>query len=498
MIDLNAMIPEGYQPAPEFPWSEKQKDVFAACESSNANLSIEAVAGSGKTTTILRAMGYTAGNSILFLAFSKAIATELASKVPPNCEAKTFHSLGYALLMRIMKDCPVKIMDKYKNNKIIKVNMSPQMYDDIGYDVTRILSMAKNHALGVDKPAHAEDFERLIDNQEMHLDEQYINFVLANLPQWYLRSIDVSTGNYDFDDMVYQPILHKKNFKRYDTIFVDEAQDLNYLQHLILTNLAAQGARIIAVGDSHQAIYGFRGADHESMSNLAELFQAKRLPLSVSYRCPDAVVKIAQGFVPHIEPRPGASAGTVIHLDYYPDPSSYAKDGLVICRNNAPIFQLGMQFLKARVPCQLRTGHGKELIYFIKRFDAESTHDLEIKLNGWYNKELKAAEDKNHIGRIHFLEERFDIVKTFIAEYDNVDKITRAIQSLLYSTRGTILCTIHKAKGLESNNVYILRHDLLPSKFAKTSAQLQQEYNLEYVAVTRSLSNLTYLPGEPQ
>ena len=55
------------------------------------------------------------------------------------------------------------------------------------------------------------------------------------------------------------------------------------------------------------------------------------------------------------------------------------------------------------------------------------------------------------------------------------------------------LCTIHKSKGLEADVVYILNEFLIPSKFAKSSMQLEQETNLKYVARTRAKKELYYL-----
>ena len=56
-----------------------------------------------------------------------------------------------------------------------------------------------------------------------------------------------------------------------------------------------------------------------------------------------------------------------------------------------------------------------------------------------------------------------------------------------------ILCTIHKSKGLEAKVVYILNEFLIPSKFAKSPSQLEQEQNLKYVARTRATEELYYL-----
>ena len=98
----------------------------------------------------------------------------------------------------------------------------------------------------------------------------------------------------DFDDMLYLPVIHGVPFQRADWLFIDEAQDLNAIQHVIVERMTDQKSRILALGDPYQAIYGFRGAHVDSMTRLAERFSMSVLPLSVSYRCPQAVVREAR------------------------------------------------------------------------------------------------------------------------------------------------------------------------------------------------------------
>ena len=68
---------------------------------------------------------------------------------------------------------------------------------------------------------------------------------------------------------------------------------------------------------------------------------------------------------------------------------------------------------------------------------------------------------------------------TFSGEKERVDSI--------------VLCTIHKAKGLESEIVYVLNENLIPSPMARSEQQLKQEQNLKYVARTRATEEMFYL-----
>ena len=75
--------------------------------------------------------------------------------------------------------------------------------------------------------------------------------------------------------------------------------------------------------------------------------------------------------------------------------------------------------------------------------------------------------------------------------------LTDAIEAIFSNNAsGTTLATVHKAKGLEAPRVFILNPDGMPSKWARQEWQMQQERNLQYVAVTRALETLVYLPLE--
>ena len=142
--------------------------------------------------------------------------------------------------------------------------------------------------------------------------------------EYALRVLKTSTEQLDvidFDDMLYLAVKLNARFDPVDWLFVDEAQDTNGIQVEIMsrlqkaeqyvrngdeeTSVTSYGApprfqsstRIIAVGDPHQAIYGFRGADSNAMTSIAGRFNAVILPLSVSYRCPKAVVREAQKYL---------------------------------------------------------------------------------------------------------------------------------------------------------------------------------------------------------
>jgi hypothetical protein len=90
-------------------WSTYQQNIFTFVASGSGNAIVEAVAGSGKSTTIVEAMKLAEGESI-FLAFNKAIADELKRK---GVNGRTFHSLVYGAVLRAFRQDNVT-MDKLR------------------------------------------------------------------------------------------------------------------------------------------------------------------------------------------------------------------------------------------------------------------------------------------------------------------------------------------------------------------------------------------------
>lgn len=276
-----------FSPSPE------QLAFRAALESTKDNIILEAVAGSGKTTTIVWGTGFIPqGYSVRFLAFNKNIQRELASRLPHTVDCCTFHSVGYAAWRRAVgrrMDNP----DPDKLKKLMKQRFTGSEFGLMVSPVCRLVSYAKNAGLGT--PAgNGTTWRSLAVHHSLDFGEADEDEVYSAADRLLSASNEIGDKVIDFDDMLYLPLLHNVPFDKTSYVFIDEAQDTNSVQRALLHRLVAQ--RLIAVGDPMQAIYGFRGADADALDKIREEFNALTLPLSVSYRCSQAVVKEAQKF----------------------------------------------------------------------------------------------------------------------------------------------------------------------------------------------------------
>ena len=459
-------------------WSPLQNEIFRQTSVSSDNLLVQAVAGSGKTTTIAQACQYTTASRPIYAAFNKAIAEQFAAKIPSHARSSTLNGLGHRIVQKAYRRAT---HDRWKLWNLAR--KQTQIPDWVSAIVSAV-SFAQNCAIGIpgyDEPS-IEYFTQVLQNSTKLLHP-------SDIPQLANKAFKVFQASlhcdsiFDFNDQVYQPIFLGENpYQGHDLIFVDETQDLAPINQAGLFLAHKAGSRIIAVGDRAQAIYAWRGADDNSMDTLQSAFDMKELPLSITYRCPQSVVALAKQYCSAIEARQDAPEGQVRNIINLPSPEAYPQDSLILCRNNAPLFATALQFVRASVPCQLLTTIGQELLQLINRLDGDTNREALLSLDKWRDEMLALMEIGDpQATNVH---ERYNCIKPFFDNLTGYKSDTLAqIRHLLDNTSGVRISTIHKAKGLEASNVYFEQPELLGNE--------GQELNLFYVAVTRSSENLS-------
>lgn len=501
-INLDDLIPENMKPIvvesqAKTNWSPYQEAFFNAVETTSDNLVMEAVAGSGKTTTILEGMKRTGTTDVLFLAFNKSIQTELQARVPMGVTTKTLNALGHGIMASHIRS---RKINTYKPQNVLRDMLRDDVYKEHGWPLARLLSSARHHGIGVRTALDHDVWQDFLLGSDMFIEADRVEQFAEILRLAFNTMLDNYADDFDFDDQLYMPIYKNWTFPKFHTVFIDEAQDLSFINHMQLVRLRDRGARIIAVGDSRQAIYAFRGADSRSMGNLARTFDARTLPLSICYRCGKEIVRHAQRLVPYIEFHDASPQGTLVHHEDTPAPADFEPKSMIICRNNAPLFSLALAFLREKVPCFVVGDLAGELIRLIDKLGASTSQQLAVKLREWQQIETDKAIKLRREHLIEFIEDKVDSLLPFCEEYGYALQIKEAIKHLSMNTSGPRLSSIHKAKGLEAEHVYILRPDLMPSKRALKALEdgdegpMEQERNLEYVAITRAKLFLHYLP----
>lgn len=448
---------------------------------------IEARAGSGKTFTLLQLAPHLPPGTRM-LAFNKAIADELSAKLPPSIPASTFHSLGMTLLR--------ERLPRFKVNSRKLSDLATNLALTPTFPYTQLVDQAKTSGLGLPGFPPLEDEEAwiwLVDTYDIELPkgESLESFIAKSLQLFKASTSDFKT--IDFTDMLYLPLALAQRFNwtydKFPLLVVDEAQDVSPLR---LSMLRALTNRLIAVGDPYQAIYGFTGAMNGALESITTHYSASTLPLSVSFRCGTAIIDEARSLISpaKILPREDAHTGTVQHLPSLPP---LTDTSMTLCRTNPPLFELAMRLIRQNQPFRLRSDLPRKLISFVTRFKAKNLQQFEVRLNAWYDSEIPRLESQGRKGAINAAQEKFDTLKYLISEHTDLEGLVSTLQRLLLPSRGPLLSTIHKSKGLEAPVVHLLRPDLLPHPMSSSQWELEQENNLHYVAVTRAIDEFNYI-----
>lgn len=475
---MSSFVPSTYQAA-----------IFDVIKASTVNLMVEAVAGSGKSTTIKKALSFVPSmDQVLFLAFNKHIADALKKDVPRNVEVATLNSFGWRICRTAYQGAALEA-----NKTMIHARAQGQVPGDWIGPMTRVISLLK--AVNATH-FYRESIMDVAERYDVDLPKEPAFFDLVT--RTALASFN-DTKMLDFDDQIYFPVAKNLPIPRYDLVMVDEAQDLSAVQVALVTRAAI---RVIAVGDRAQAIYGFRGADPEAMPRMAKQLEMKLLPLSICYRCPKGHVELAKAIVPQIEAAPTAASGSVTTIEAQSLAGLVKAGDYILCRTTAPLVQTCLSLLAAGISAVVKgRDFGQGLIDFCGRIRKKCADgDIEAFMSALAMymatelARLRAADRDTQP-----LEDRYETIMVLSEGCTSSDELPAKISSLFSdvpsSLMSVILCSVHRSKGLECDNVFIIRPDLLPFPKAKKPWQRTQEMNLKYVALTRARKSLTFVEG---
>jgi ATP-dependent DNA helicase UvrD/PcrA len=493
--------------APSFAASKYQQRFFDWVETGRGSAILKAVAGSGKTTSVIKALPLIPETKhVKLLAFNSIIAKELNARLDvlreetrrpfQNFSASTFHSLGYGAVRKFLSNLTIR-MDGGKLRTLLPAVCScdeeAEVYGDF---VCQLVSLAKGQGVGALAPDLAAAWWELIRHHDLFLstetatEERAVELARLLLAR---SEAEARKGWIDFDDQLYLVVKWKLRLWQQDWVCVDEAQDTNPVRRALVRLALRPNGRAVFVGDPKQAIYGFAGASHDAMDVLKREFNAVELPLTVCYRCGTAIVERAKPLVPYLEAAPGAAAGEVRENVALADALKELGPGdAVLCRQTAPLVKLAYALIARGVGCAvLGKEIGAGLANLVKKQKARGLDNLIEKLDRYRDREVARFTARGEESKAEAVSDRVEcvlVVAGALAETERtVPKLLEKIEGMFSDTAGVLtLSTVHKAKGREWQRVAILRPDLMPSRWARSEHALEQERNLEYVAITRA------------
>lgn len=477
-----------------------QQSIFDWLLNSQGSCVVSAVPGSGKTSTLVEASKLIKPcKSVRFLAFNKHIVKELKTKLPSTVQTSTIHSLGFSAL-KLSLGKTFKLHEN-KYNRLISQYLQNQKLNDA--DTFKKLQQLVNFT--------QLTLTNYSDLNQLQLMTQHYNIPIFKDWQFYQSAVteileqgkDRAWISVSFNDMIWLPNVLDLPIESADFLFVDECQDLNQAQLSLVMNAYKQGSRGLFVGDVNQTIMGFIGAKSDSIPNIIQQTNSIQLPLSICYRCPTSHIELANKVYNVVEPAPNAIKGELKKISKA-EIVDYVKAGdLIICRTIEPLVKLYFKLIRAGIAVTMKNQDiGQQLIDLLSSIFGQN-QNLTLSsssfcriLKQWFeHKEMELVKNNASALYISLLEDK---IKTIIAIYDgnncqDIDQCIKLINHLCQVNKHAVnLTTIHGAKGLEANRVFLLRPDLIPHHSAIQDWEKENESNLLFVALTRSKHSLFF------
>lgn len=467
-------------------------------------------------------------------------------------EFRTINSLGARAIYSGYGRCGVT--GNYAEELISRI-MGKDLYELRRYDnallqaTNKLVALSKLSLFGWDENTgfdpdsiDEDDIQGLADYYDIDMNGS-ASKICDLVPKVLRLATDVDNNRtVDYNDQNWIPIVNNLSIPKSDLVLVDEAQDLPRCKQEFVRKF---GRNIVCVGDVWQAIYGFAGADVSSIPRMEELLGVtKPFHLTETRRCAKVVVKEAQKIVADFKAHESNPEGFVGlgwydqgHTNYY---GKHAKDGdMCLCRVNGPLVSEALRFIKNGRKAVIRgRDFGKSLINFVNKLKASSVDDLVQKVEAWHDSEVKKESKKRFVNEAKLvnLADRKECILAFTEDAIDLQDVTNKI-SLVFSGKECPLCkqkyneetercqnkackvepdpsggkwkvgpklvnpegvmfsSIHRAKGLEADRVFLLQPKgaEIPHPMAKTPWQKGQEMNLLYVAITRAKEELVYV-----
>lgn len=470
---------------------------------------VNAVAGSGKTFTAVegsKQIQRHRNTEITYLAFNKSVQAEMNERAGGAVQAQTFHSAGLKAVRGAFGSVRLNEQRDWDVMKRIRGLGSAESAEGkrIRGGLKKLIGLVKQYGVGVGR-GWEEDVWRVVDRHQLVLGEtdEEEKDVVGWVPRMLKASMEVSAGEgIGFDDMIWLPYAHNLRVEQSELLVVDEAQDLNVVQRWYASRA---GERVLVIGDRNQSIYGFRGAGVESMDDLGrELvgvsgIGVKERQLSYTRRCPIKVVELAQEIVPQIKAWEGAEEGVVREERMDKALEQMVEGDMVLCRMNAPLLSAAYKLIGMGKPARVR---GREVHAGILKLlesagsfgsMAAVVRRAEEITAGEVDKYMQLSDGRGE-SRARAAQDRMECFLACSQGCTGVGEMRSKLEEVFREDRaGIVLSSVHKAKGLEADRVWVLNGELMPHPKAKRGWEMQQEMNLKYVAVTRARKELVWV-----
>lgn len=449
------------------------------------NLKINALAGTGKTSTLRAIAKHLPRQKILYLAFNKAVQMEASTSFPPNVFARTIHSLAYRSMgifdpswqKKLAARCTLKDYAAFLGMDL----RAPRAMKSI-FCLREAIKEFQNSSDLLPSSKHIPPSEW--QNVKSLSEKTWISdLVDKQAPRFWKSMIDPRQESFAITHDTYLKLwqLTGPRIIGTDIIMLDEAQDAN---PVMMDILQAQKIRLILVGDTWQQIYSFRGAIN-AMQNIKTPLECF---LTQSFRFGQEIADLANSVL-QMRAAPKTLRGHPTKLSYLgPLPSK--RKHTIIFRYNIELLEeaLDLASKKFRIHVVGSLEHTAALVtdvYYLYAKERSSIRDAKLKtFKNW--DELEANFD---ILDDLELKKSFRFVERYGHEIPIIISTVKKADALSPEASDCILTTGHKSKGQEWDCVRISE-----DFYEAVQDEDDEELNLLYVAITRAIQYLEVPP----
>ena len=363
-----------------------------AVTSEQQNIMVLAGAGSGKTRVLVHKVAWQieaqqfSPSSIMAVTFTNKAANEMRSRIEellehpsPEIWCGTFHSLSHRILRKFHKEANLApgftILDSDDQLRIVKRLSKEMNLDDAKFPPRQSQWMINNWKDDGKRSKDVKDkgnfYTQTVKDLYIKYEQACAHDNLVDFAELILLSYEIIVRNSSIRDYF---------FKRFDSILIDEFQDTNTIQYKWLQAITAPKAKVTAVGDDDQSIYGWRGAKVENVKAFSKDFKDVHIiKLEQNYRSTNKILSAANTVIQNNSDRLGKNLWTESlegdNLTLYAafneqeearfiassskdwmDGGGCYEDIAILYRSNAQSRALEEAFLRASIPYRIYGG----------------------------------------------------------------------------------------------------------------------------------------------
>lgn len=431
-------------------------------------------------------------DSVCFFAHNNSTKETLEKRLMKEAKVFTFHGAGQSAIIdkwRFQK------MDHQRTEKLIG-NITGRELRDMPWG-ERSEWFAIKRLVHYLKIENSEPSESIFE----YIKKKYADMSVYQFPDDWMERANrllelcaIPNNGVEFDDMLWLGAKAAKMRRpRYKIGFVDESQDISRCSYDLVTHMCEN---VVFCGDKNQAINAFAGASEEMYDSIAKKADAK-LPLKVSLRNPLYICEMANTIRPGgVIHGPNMETGEHATIGYTSLPRKLADtcrptNTLIVSRTNAAVVGCAILLHKAGVPAQIIDRElSDEIIGFVKSF---KTTDLRKILASLADYETKAAKSKNPLW-VQMCHDKASYTRELVNAVSTFAELLQLIKDTFEKyPKGYKLSSLHKSKGLEAKNIFILNPPIELEMAMNHPIAREQEINLHFVGLTRSAKNLYWV-----